>query len=58
MYFEHKVTEEDDLAGISALMAAIPDKLFAKKKPAKPKKKSKTTRTKYKARPKKRGKRT
>lgn len=57
MYFEPKVTEEDDLAGISALMAAIPDKLLAKKKPAKPKKKPKTTRTKYKARPKKRGKR-
>lgn len=47
MYFLPRVTEEDDLAGISALMSAIPDKLAGKKKPAKGKKK--TPRTKYKA---------
>lgn len=37
MYFMPRVTEEDDLAGISALMQAIPDKL-GKKRPKKPKK--------------------
>jgi ABC-type lipoprotein export system ATPase subunit len=57
MYFEPKVTEEDDLAGISALMAALPDKLFGAKKPVKAKKKPKASRSKYKAQPKKRGKR-
>lgn len=46
MYFESKMTEEDDLAGISALMAALPDKIFTKKKPAKRKQRAKTTRTK------------
>lgn len=59
MYFMPRATEEDDLAGISALMSAIPDKVLGKdkKKQAKPKKKPKTTRTKYKAKPtKKRGK--
>jgi putative ABC transport system ATP-binding protein len=62
MYFMPRTTEEDDLAGVSALMQAIPDKL-AKKKPAKkPRKKPKTSRAKYKAakepaKPKKRGKR-
>ncbi len=58
MYFEPRTTEEDDLAGISALMAAIPGKLLKLKKPAKSKKKTKSTRTaKYKASTKKRGKR-
>lgn len=58
MYFTPRLTEEDDLAGISALMTAIPEKLLAKKKPAKSKKQTKTTRTKYKAKTtKKRGKR-
>lgn len=47
MYFMPRATEEDDLAGVSALMAAIPDKL-ARKNQAKGKKK--TPRTKYKAR--------
>lgn len=57
MYFMPRATEEDDLAGISALMAALPDKILtSKKKPPKPKKKTKTSRTKYKAETKKRGK--
>ncbi len=50
MYFMPKTTVEDDLAGVSALMQAIPDKPNAKpfkKKSAKPKK------TTYRARPKK-----
>jgi putative ABC transport system ATP-binding protein len=59
MYFMPKTTEEDDLAGVSALMKAIPDKLT--KKPAKPRKATKPTKKKYKApakttsKPKKRG---
>src|SRR5690606_40745962 len=60
MYFMPKTTEEDDLAGVSALMQAIPDKLIGKKPDGKKdKKKPKTTRSKYKAAPKtkKRGKR-
>lgn len=59
MYFMPRTTEEDDLAGVSALMQAIPDqfdKLTGKKKETKNKKKSKTTKTKYKADGKKRGK--
>ena len=55
MYFMPKTTEEDDLAGVSALMQAIPDKLTGKKKPP-VKKKPQTKRAKYKATPKKRGK--
>jgi putative ABC transport system ATP-binding protein len=56
MYFMARKTREDDLAGISALMQAIPTK-DAKKKPA-PKKKKANTRT-YQARTKttKKGKR-
>lgn len=46
MYFESKMTEEDDLAGISALMAALPDKIFTKKQPAKRKQRARTTRAK------------
>lgn len=57
MYFMPKTTEEDDLAGVSALMQAIPDKLTGKKQPSKQsKKKSKSAKTKYKATTKKRGK--
>jgi putative ABC transport system ATP-binding protein len=49
MYFMPRTTEEDDLAGVSALMQAIPDKLTGKKT-AKAKKKSKKPRAKkYKA---------
>lgn len=48
MYFMPKVTEEDDLAGVSALMQAIPEDKADDKKPAKSKKKRKTNRTKYK----------
>lgn len=50
MYFMPKKTVEDDLAGVSALMQALPDKL-GKKKPEKPKKKpaAPKKRTKYKA---------
>lgn len=56
MYFESRKTEEDDLAGISALMAAIPEKLLApKKKQSKTKKKAKSGAS-YKSRGKKRGK--
>ena len=54
MYFMPKKTEEDDLAGVSALMQAIPEKLTGKREAAK--KKSGKKRTKYKAAPKKRGK--
>ncbi len=46
MYFMPKTSEEDDLAGVSALMKAIPDKL-TKKKPVR--KTTKTTKKKYKA---------
>ena len=49
MYFMPKTTEEDDLAGVSALMQAIPEKLTGKKKAAKDKKKPKNAKTKYKA---------
>jgi len=52
MYFMPRTTEEDDLAGVSALMSALPDEPTNKKKATKPKKKSKTPRTKYKAEPK------
>jgi ABC-type lipoprotein export system ATPase subunit len=56
MYFMPKTTVEDDLAGVSALMQAIPDKA-TEEKPKKPtKKKPAAKRTKYKATPKKRGK--
>lgn len=48
MYFMPKVTEEDDLAGVSALMQAIPDKLTGKKPKAAAKKPApKKKRTKY-----------
>lgn len=48
MYFMPKTTEEDDLAGVSALMQAIPVKATANtRKTQKTKKKSKQTRTKY-----------
>lgn len=59
MYFMPKTTEEDDLAGVSALMQAIPDKLIGKKQDAsKSKKKPKKSRAKYKSstKSKKRGK--
>ncbi|HTE21591.1 MAG TPA: ABC transporter ATP-binding protein [Candidatus Limnocylindria bacterium] len=49
MYFMPKTTEEDDLAGVSALMLAIPDKLIGQKKTAKSKKRPKTSKAKYKA---------
>lgn len=49
MYFMPKTTEEDDLAGVSALMQAIPEKITGKKIVAKGKKKPKTAKTKYKA---------
>lgn len=45
MYFMPRTTEEDDLAGVSALMQAIPDKLIGKKT-AKASKKPKKSRTK------------
>lgn len=48
MYFMPKTTEEDDLAGISALMQSIPDKLTVTEKSGKTKKKVKKPRTKYK----------
>jgi putative ABC transport system ATP-binding protein len=49
LYFMPKTTAEDDLAGVSALMQALPGKL----KPKKTRKKPKKTRSKsYKARPK------
>jgi hypothetical protein len=51
MYFMPKTTVEDDLAGVSALMLAIPDKLTGKKTP-KSKKKPKSSKAKYKATPK------
>lgn len=60
MYFLPKTTEEDDLAGVSALMQAIPDKLIgAKIKNKNTKKNSKKPRSTYKAsgKTKKRGKR-
>lgn len=48
MYFMPKTTEEDDLAGVSALMQAIPAKASTNtRKAQKAKKKVKTTRTKY-----------
>lgn len=48
MYFMPHTTEEDDLAGVSALMQAIPDKLTGKT--TKPKKKAKKPKAKkYKA---------
>jgi hypothetical protein len=49
MYFMPKKTVDDELAGISALMKAIPDKI---PKTQGAKKKSKTHRTKYKSAPK------
>lgn len=49
MYFMPRTTEEDDLAGVSALMQAIPDKLTGKKKEDKKPKKKPAKRTKYKA---------
>lgn len=49
MYFMPRTTEEDDLAGVSALMQAIPDKLTGAKKESKPKKKPSKPRKKYKA---------
>lgn len=55
LYSVPKTTAEDDMAGVSALMKAMPDK--AGKKPVKPRKKRKTTRKSYKPRtPKKREK--
>jgi putative ABC transport system ATP-binding protein len=45
-----KKTEEDDLAGVSALMKAIPGKKTPSKKHAKKSKKPRTTKTKRKAR--------
>lgn len=50
LYFIPKTTEEDDLAGISALMKALPGKIKSKK-PAKKRKTTKKPRS-YKARPK------
>ncbi len=47
MYFMPKTTVEDDLAGVSALMQAIPDKI-TKARPGK--KKAKNQKTSYKAR--------
>lgn len=55
MYFMPRTTEEDDLAGVSALMQAIPDKLTSKKK-TKAKKQTKPKRAKYNATTKKRSK--
>jgi putative ABC transport system ATP-binding protein len=52
MYFMPKTTVEDDLAGVSALMQAIPHKLNKSKNP---RKKTKAKKTTYKARPKKAG---
>lgn len=50
MYFMPKTTEEDDLAGVSALMQAIPDKLIGKSnQDKKPKKKTKKSKAKYKS---------
>ncbi len=51
MYFMPQRTEEDDLAGISALMKAIPDKLISsKKKSTKQQKKNrKQAKTRYKS---------
>jgi len=56
MYFMPKASEEDDLAGISALMSALPDKIIAKNKSTKTKKKPKKSKTKYKGRANKRAK--
>jgi putative ABC transport system ATP-binding protein len=49
MYFMPQTTEEDDLAGVSALMKAIPDRLTKKKAPAK--KTTKPRKKTYKATP-------
>lgn len=46
MYFMPRTTEEDDLAGVSALMQALPDGIEKAAGKAKPKKKSKKSRTK------------
>lgn len=55
MYFMPRTTEDDDLAGVSALMQAIPDKLTGKKKPKRSsKKKPRASKSKYKAPAKKR----
>jgi hypothetical protein len=58
MYFMHRKTTEDDLAGVSALMSAIPDE--DDQPAAKPKKKKKTVKKTakrtYKARTRKTGK--
>jgi putative ABC transport system ATP-binding protein len=56
MYFMPRTTKEDDLAGVSALMQAIPEKLQPKKESKKKKSKAKTFRVRAKT-PKKRGKR-
>lgn len=56
MYFMPRTTREDDLAGVSALMQAIPDKPVQKKDSKKKKTKTKTFRARAKT-PKKRGKR-
>jgi putative ABC transport system ATP-binding protein len=56
MYFMPRTTTEDDLAGVSALMQAIPDKAPKKKEAKKKKTKTKTFRARAKT-PKKRGKR-
>lgn len=55
MYFMPRTTQEDDLAGVSALMSAIPDK-EEKKKAAAKKKKAKTSTYKARAASKKKGK--
>ncbi len=54
-YFAPRASVENDLAGISALMAAIPDKILSKKKPA-AKKKPKASKAKYSSKTKKKGK--
>lgn len=58
MYFSSRLTLEDDLAGISALMAAIPDKILGTNETAKKKKikKKKPAKKKYKTRSKKKAK--
>jgi putative ABC transport system ATP-binding protein len=52
MYFRPRKTEEDDLAGVSALMQAMPD-VEIEDSPTRPVKKKRKTRTKYKAQAKK-----
>jgi putative ABC transport system ATP-binding protein len=53
MYFRPRKTEEDDLAGVSALMQALPDAEVEEAPQRKTKKKQRKTRTKYKAQAKK-----